>query len=287
MTPSDKVMTADDAWLLAIWDIQQHGQSVEPQKSVGARDRVSFEIINHTMSFDMKQPVVTVKPNTSWIYMAAEPMWVIEGSGNLNYFPEIHRIQLPYSNNGVTVYGSYGPRYKSQRNNVIERLNEDRGTRQAVMTLWRKNPPLMIDGIRLKDIPCTVALQWLIRDNVIHTIVTMRSSDAGLGLPYDMLTFTCMTADIASTLDDPPELGTCYINAGSRHIYEDQWDSLDVDAISITRYKYAPWNIWKWTAIKTILKRIAAINTFDLNRRDVQAECFKAIMEVSSGSSKS
>src|SRR6185295_12266909 len=154
----------------------------------------SFEIINHSMLFDMRWPIVTTKPNTSWLYMAAEPMWVLEGSGNINHFPEIYRIQLPYSNNGTTAYGAYGPRYRLQKQNVIDRLNDDRNTRQAMMTIWRRNPPLMVKGVRLKDVPCTASIQWLIRDGKIYTIVTMRSSDAGLGLPYDMLTFTCMTA---------------------------------------------------------------------------------------------
>jgi thymidylate synthase len=271
------IITADKSWLDTIAEVRKLGQAVEPQKSTGAKDRVSFEIINHSMVFDMRWPVVTVKPNTSWLYMAAEPMWVIEGSGNLNYFPEIYRIQLPYSDNGVSVYGAYGPRYKLQKQNVIDKLNYDRNTRQAVMMIWRRNPPLM------KDIPCVTSIQWLIRDDKIYTIVNMRSSDVGMGLPYDMLTFTCMTMDIASYLNEPVELGKCYINAGSRHIYEDQWDKLNIKEMVLHEYRYPAWNMWKWTAIKQTLKKIAQINTFDLNRRDVQAECFKAIMEISGG----
>jgi hypothetical protein len=269
--------TADEAWLDTIEDIKKWGQPVEPQKSTGAKGRVSFEIINHSLAFQMKWPVVTCKPNTSWLYMAAEPMWVLEGSANLHHFPEIYRIQLPYSDNGVTVYGAYGPRYKLQKQNVIDRLNNDINTRQAVMSLWRKNPAIM------KDISCTVSLQWLVRDGAINTIVNMRSSDVGLGLPYDMLTFVCMTADIASNLAEPVELGVCHINAGSRHIYEDQWDNLNISEMKLRQYTYPAWSMWKWTAIHQTLKRIALVNRSEHNVADIQAEAFKWMMEISGG----
>lgn len=275
--------TADDAWLKTIRDVKEWGQAVEPQKSVGAKDRVSFEIINHAMSFDMKWPVVTCKPNTSWIYMAAEPMWVIEGSGNLNHFPEIYRIQAPYSNNNVTLYGAYGPRYKLQKQNVIDRLNYDINTRQAVMSIWRRNPPLFIDGKLTKDIPCTVSMQWLVRDKVIYTIVNMRSSDVGLGLPYDMLTFVCMTMDIASHLHEPVELGVCHINAGSCHVYEDQWDKLNLSEMALKQCTYPAWSMWKWTAIRIGLKKIAAIDVSQFNKHDIQGEAFRWMMEISGG----
>jgi hypothetical protein len=281
MTTSNDVTTADEAWLLVIAEIKKYGDSVEPQKSYGAKSRVSFEILNHSMVFDMRWPVVCSKPNTSWIYMAAEPMWVLAGSKSLTYYPEIEHIQGSYSDNGISLYGAYGPQFKLQKNFVIDRLDNDRNTRQAVMTIWRKNPGYM------KDIACTLSLQFLIRDGAIHTIVNMRSSDAGLGLPYDMLTFACMTMEINSLLREPVELGRCYVNAGSRHIYEDQFDSLDVSDLALRQYRYPAWNFWKWTAIKQTLERIAVIDTNSLNRRDIQAECFKGLMEASGGKTNS
>jgi len=111
----------------------------------------------------------------------------------------------------------------------------------------------------------------------------MRSSDAGLGLPYDMLTFTCMTAEIAAQLKDPPELGVCHINAGSRHIYEDQWDKLVVNEMQLQEYIYPAWETWKWPAIRIGLKKIAVIDRSEFNAADIQGEAFKWIMELSGG----
>lgn len=257
--------------------MKSSGQPVGPIRTSGGRGRVSFEIIGHQLTFDMQYPVVTCKPNTSWLYMCAEPLWVRDGSARLNHFPEIARIQAPYSDNGVSLHGAYGPHYRFQRRWLINRLNSDRNTRQAYISIWRRNPPY------LRDIACTTGVQWLIRENAIHCVVTMRSSDVGMGLPYDMLTFACMTADLASNLKESTELGCCTITAGSRHIYEDQWDRLDPNEMQLRQYRYEPWATWKWPAIEQVMRGIAGVDVIEVHRSDAQARAFKALMEASGG----
>lgn len=231
----------------------------------------------HQLTFDMRRPVVTCKPNTSWLYMCAEPLWVIDGSNKLNWSPEIKRIQAPYSDNGIGLSGAYGPHYRQQKKYVLDRLNTDRNTRQAVMSFWRRTPPY------LRDVSCMVSMQWLIRDGVINCMVNMRSSDVGMGLPYDMLTFACMTADVAIGLNDPAELGECVVTAGSRHVYEDQWDRLDVDEMQLLQYVYEPWAVWKWPAVCEIMRTIAMLDPPAEHRPKVQAGAFKTLMEASGG----
>jgi len=250
-------MKANEAWLNTINDVLKQGTAVASQRSTGAGGRVSFELLAHTMHFQIAHPIVTLKPNTSWLYMCAEPLWVLSGSSQLNWCPEIEKIQGPYSDNQVTLAGAYGPPFKAQMEYVIDKLNSDRNTRQAVMTIWRRNP------MESKDIPCTVAIQFIIRDEVLNCIVTMRSSDVGMGLPYDMLTFACMTAEIASKLEDSTGLGLCYITAGSRHIYQDQFDKLlfiykhASELIDKVDDKYNAWQVWTWPAIKEKMEIIA------------------------------
>jgi len=248
------MMMANEAWLQTIGDILLEGKPVAPQQSTGASNRVSFEILNHAMKFDMAHPIVTIKPNTSWLYMCAEALWVIEGSNKLSYNLEIDRIQGPYSDDNETLAGAYGPAFKYQKDWVIKKLNQDRNTRQAVMTIWRRNPK------PAKDIPCTCMLQFIIRDNKLNVLVTMRSSDVGMGLPYDMLTFTCIAAEIASSLQESTELGVCYITAGSRHIYENQITQLsnlfDSCVGFYSQPEHQPWATWKWPGIKDIMLRI-------------------------------
>ena len=262
--------SADEAWVDTILAITTTGNGVPPQRSIGAGGKASFEILQHTLVFDMQYPIVTIKPNTSWLYMAAEAMWILDGSSRLSYCPEITRIQTPYSDNGETLSGAYGPAFLKQKNYILKTLNNDRFTRQAVMTIWKREPKPS------KDIPCTTSLQFIIRNDLLHVLVTMRSSDVGKGLPYDMFSFACMAAKIASLLDDPVELGSCYITAGSRHIYEDTMTSLSDLAHEKTGYNiprdYAPWATWKWPAIEETLKAINAMPYEDRALAQVQAK---------------
>lgn len=250
-------MKANESWLQTISAVLKQGRAVASQSSTGAGGRVSFEILAHTMHYELAYPIVTLKPNTSWLYMAAEPLWVLSGSNQLDWCPEIEKIQAPYSDNQKTLNGAYGPPFHHQMAYVIEKLNADRNTRQAVMTIWKRNPQ---DS---KDIACTVAIQFLIRDEALQCIVTMRSSDVGMGLPYDMLTFACMAAEIASRLEESTGLGLCYITAGSRHIYQDQFDKLlflvkHADELLNSKEDiYNAWDTWTWPAIKEKMELIA------------------------------
>lgn len=249
------MITANRSWLNTVNEVLNEGYAVAPQKSKGAGGRLSFEVLAHTMCFDMQYPIVTIRPNTSWLYMCSEPIWVIDGSNQLEWSTEIEKIQAPYSDDGHVLSGAYGPPFKQQLGYVINILNEDMNSRQAVMTIWKRNPKPS------KDIPCTVALQFLIRDGKINCIVTMRSSDVGMGLIYDMLTFACMAAEVASRLKEPIGLGNCYITAGSRHVYSDQTSKLSyiVAHTDIDKFDndYKPWAVWSWPGIKQKMYDIA------------------------------
>lgn len=257
--------SADTAWLAAIQNVCLGGEAVAPQASTGANGRVSFELIAHTMEFDMGYPIVTCKPNTSWIYMAAEAIWILSGENSLFYSQEIQRIQAPYSDDGKKLSGAYGPSFQSQLPYILDLFARDINTRQAVLTIWKRSPKPS------KDIPCTVALQWLIRNNKLHCIVTMRSSDVGMGLPYDMFSFACMSAEIASKLG--VELGICYITAGSRHIYDNQIATLKDLPITVAALSpnYEKLVTWKWPAYKEVLRTISKYTwTNDIERADAQ-----------------
>jgi thymidylate synthase len=217
------------------------------------------------MEFDMGYPIVTCKPNTSWIYMAAEAIWILSGENSLFYSQEIQRIQAPYSDDGKKLSGAYGPSFQSQLPYILDLFARDINTRQAVLTIWKRSPKPS------KDIPCTVALQWLIRNNKLHCIVTMRSSDVGMGLPYDMFSFACMSAEIASKLG--VELGICYITAGSRHIYDNQIATLKDLPITVAALSpnYEKLVTWKWPAYKEVLRTISKYTwTNDIERADAQ-----------------
>jgi len=76
-----------------------------------------------------------------------------------------------------------------------------------------------------KDIPCTIGLQFFIRDGKLDLVVNMRSSDLILGISYDVPAFTFLQELMAL------ELGICmgtYIHvSNSLHVYEKHFEMLD------------------------------------------------------------
>lgn len=107
---------------------------------------------------------------------------------------------------------SYGLRVGDQVFWIIDELLSDPYSRRAVLVLPDPNE-------RLEERPCTISMQFVIRrGNFMDTIVSMRSSDAVYGLPYDFIQFSMMSIVIAQCANKIA--GETIINIGNAHIYE-------------------------------------------------------------------
>lgn len=176
------------------------------------------EILANQSCIDMKHPVLSVKSRKlGYRFMCREAWWIINGRNDVASIKNYSKAISRFSNDNVYFDGAYGPRIVDQLRYVVDALYNDTDTRQAVLEIWRPNPR---DS---KDIPCTINIQWLIRENKIYCIDTMRSSDIWLGWPYDVFNFTMLTGYIMLLLRerglDNLELGNLYLNAGSQHLY--------------------------------------------------------------------
>lgn len=145
-------------------------------------------------------------------FMVAEAAWIMMGRCDTamldHYCNEITR----FSDDGLIFFGAYGPHIGRQLDYVVKTLEKDRDSRQAVMTIWQQNPQPS------KDIPCTVSMQAVIRDEKLSLLVTMRSSDAWLGIPYDVFNFSLILNALAGELK--VGMGELHIFIGSSHLYE-------------------------------------------------------------------
>src|SRR5690606_6258337 len=114
----------------------------------------------------------------------------------------------------------------SQIGGAIKLLKEKPNTRQAVVSMWDSGD--LFEAIRgeWKDIPCTIALQFFVRDSKLHAVAYMRSNDAWLGMPYDVFCFCATQIMIANELD--LNIGTYTHVAGSMHIYQRDVPKFDV-----------------------------------------------------------
>lgn len=154
--------------------------------------------------------------NLNYKYLVAEWLWIALGMEDLATLTQYNGQMSRFSDDGKVLAGAYGPRLAKQWEYVIDTLKKESSSRQAVATIWTPNPPAS------KDIPCTISLQFLVRDQKLNVIVTMRSSDVWLGIPYDVFTFSMLANSIAGILDLEP--GFIQLQLGSSHIYQDNWE---------------------------------------------------------------
>ena len=130
-------------------------------------------------------------------------LWITQGNFRLDDIKYYQPKAEKYSDDDMKMIGAYGPRlfgisYLDQINHVIEILKEDSGKRRAIASVYL---PQFDQHKKLKaEIPCTLNLQYLIRDDKFHAITYMRSQDAYKVLPYDFFIFTMLQEYIHNVL---------------------------------------------------------------------------------------
>jgi thymidylate synthase len=198
----------NEAWLGTLNQILTTGELVE------VRGTRSLEIIGHSVEFPMGQSILTIKDRViNRDFMFREAWWILSGQNRLDLLETHAPSYSKFSDDGIRLSGAYGPKIVDQIRFVVDTLKHDPYSRQAVINIWRENPRPS------KDIPCTLSVQFLIRDGYIHTVVNMRSNDVWLGMPYDVFSFTMLTCQVALELGGDLQLGMMFHHAGSRHIY--------------------------------------------------------------------
>jgi len=222
-------MLFDDYWKEQLGLVWENGSEVKP------RGKTTLELIHQTLEIDMRRPVLrNPSRKLDYRFMAAEAFWILTGDDRVETIAQFNSRIAEFSDNGVTFFGAYGPKIMSQLKYVLEKLQEDSTSRQAVLTIWRECPE------PTKDVPCTVAISFTIREGKLNCHVFMRSSDLCLGLPYDVFNFSmlghlvCAELNLASD-DEPIEPGTLYLTAVSSHLYEANWDQARLCAAEPTK----------------------------------------------------
>lgn len=203
-------------WLTLLQDIRDLGALTEP------RGQRTLELPQHTIVVDMRRPVLTFPPRKlSYKFMAAEAYWILSGDDRVETIAPYNPNIAQFSDDGKTFFGAYGPKISDQMEYVLDKLTSDPDTRQAGLTIWRESPPAT------KDVPCTVAMFFNRRQGKLNAHVFMRSSDAWLGVPYDVFNFSMVAHSICARLWQREVVvspGKLYLTMASSHLYERNWD---------------------------------------------------------------
>lgn len=211
-----------DLWLNAMRALMVQGNEVAP-RGHGCREicdvkLVLFEAQNNFLV----HPVRKLSPR----FAVAEWLWIWFGRQDVKTISRYSPKIAQFSDDGISFNGTYGIPIVAQWEHTLNLLKDDPDTRQAVISIFRftdvdtlvATGKLVRQQWRSKDIPCTLTLQFLLRDGRLNMIASMRSSDVWLGLPYDTFNFSMMLNIMSGQLSVP--IGQLSLNLGSSHLYD-------------------------------------------------------------------
>lgn len=213
--------TADDAWLQWIDKIDR--KQILAQYS---RDgNVVYEVVNATTIIeDPTRCIMLNKVRKMPVrYAVGEMLWYMSGNTRVSAIKNYSDVWKRMSDDGETVNSNYG--YCMQKKfgfNQIEYVEKllrfQPNTRQAVIHIKTA------DNRESKDVNCTIALQFFIRDMKLYMTVYMRSNDLWMGFPFDVFQFANLQVYLSMRLG--VELGTYTHVASSLHLYERNYNEM-------------------------------------------------------------
>lgn len=136
----------------------------------------------------------------------------------LNHYP-VGEIGPTYGHN----FRHYGATYSStgldQLKALIDEIKTNPNSRRLIINLW---DPITINECALP--PCVYCYQFCISEDKLHLLVSQRSADVALGLPFNIAQSTIILGIVAQATGY--EVGTLTYSIGCAHIYSNHIDSI-------------------------------------------------------------
>lgn len=208
----------DDYPDLVAW-VHNNGTSVKP------RGKLTYEVRN--VGLTLLDPIdslpLGVGRKLNLGIAAAEALQLIAGVSDPGL---MKRIQPRFASfmDGSALHGAYGPRIRWQLGDVATQLQVDSSTRQAIANIWDSNYDRSVP-VAPRDLPCTLSLQFMWRDEKLEVHTHMRSNDVVLGVSYDFFQFTQLQLTMARFLNTQP--GPYHHHASSFHLYASDLGMMD------------------------------------------------------------
>lgn len=230
-------------YLNLISDILEHGENIE------SRNGKTKFIFGAAMHFSLQNnaiPILTTK-KTAWKTCLKELLWFVNGETDNNMLKNqgvsiwnANATRSFLDDRGLThldvddlgpIYGHqwrhFNAKYSTcnedytgkgidQLNYIIQHLKnpENRGSRRMIMTAWN---PQQLDEMALP--PCHILAQFNVKDgNKLSCSLYQRSGDVGLGVPFNIASYSFLTCLIAKHCDLEPYDFSYFL--GNTHIYD-------------------------------------------------------------------
>lgn len=181
--------------------------------------QMAREMINANLDIPVTEPGVSFfsHPTHRVVpirFVLAEMCAILAGRNDIAVMESYNKGIRKYSNDGITLGASYGEKLEGQLAAVLLKLQKDLRTRQAVCSILQK---FEVVNMELTHIPCNVFLQFFVRDEKMHLIVTSRSSDFVTGFSIDTIHWQLLLMYMANSL--LLSCGNVHYNIGSLHVY--------------------------------------------------------------------
>jgi len=167
-------------------------------------------------------------------YLAGELLWYLSGRNDTAFITKYSSFWDKISNNDATANSAYGYQLWNVKNKhgltewdwAKTSLINDKDTRQSVIRF--NKPDVSFEGN--KDFVCTLNGVFQIRGGKLNLFINMRSSDAVLGLTYDVPFFSLLIQIMRFELskhDIFVEPGSLTMMLNSSHVYERHFELVE------------------------------------------------------------
>lgn len=201
----------------------------------------TVSIFGYQMRYNLREgfPVVTTK-KLHLRSIIHELLWFISGETNIKYLKD----------NGVSIWnewadeaGDLGPVYGKQwrrwettegrvidqLGQVIEQIKSNPDSRRLIVSAWNVGE---LEQMALA--PCHLLFQFYVAEGRLSCQMYQRSADSFLGVPYNITSYSLLTAMIAQQCD--LEVGDFIWTGGDCHIYSNHMEQVK---LQLTREPYA------------------------------------------------
>ena len=199
--------------------IIEHGTEKSDRTGTG-----TLSVFGYQMRFDLQQgfPLVTTKKLhlKSIVY---ELLWFLKGDTNIKYLQE-HGVRI--WNEWADETGELGPVYGKQWRawptvdggsvdqikTLIENIKRDPYSRRHIVSAWNVG-----ELSKMALPPCHLLFQFYVADNRLSCLLTQRSADSFLGVPFNIASYSLLTHMVAAQCD--LEVGEFIWSGGDCHLY--------------------------------------------------------------------
>jgi len=235
-------------YLTSIREIIEKGVNMEDRTGVGTLSTFGMQ-----MRFDLRKtfPLLTTK-RTFWRGVVEELLWFIKGDTNAKHLSEtgvkiwdangsrefLDKRGLSHREEGdlgpvygfqwrhfgaeyVDMHADYTGKGVDQLAECIKKIKEDPTDRRILLSAWN---PADLGQMALP--PCHMFCQFYVANGELSCLMYQRSCDMGLGVPFNIASYSLLTCMMAQICDLKP--GEFIHSMGNAHVYKNHVEPLRV-----------------------------------------------------------